>query len=358
VDEREVYLARLVRDLGLPVSPIAAQLCSAPWEEFHEDNAFDVALGVLEALARSGSDTAVDAVRGYVADGGGWLSALQTVARSWPVEWWDDLRSVARVRLGATGGERPRWRSLPWTRWADSDERIAAEVRAFSDRPQAPRPFADTSGPALLGLLRDPETDRCLVLDELRRRPPDPLLLELVEDLPVSGLNAFAVELERLGLTALPAARRWAAVPEHSLRWTALRLLAAHGDSGDTRLLIEGLEWLDSRPGDLCGYHDLVTGLARIGGSGATALLPRLEALWRSPHSYERAAYLGALVRLDPTGLPRQLFEGLWDCEADVRRLAAERVPVVNRTRERLRYLRDDPIETEEVRAVAAARLN
>jgi hypothetical protein len=48
----------------------------------------------------------------------------------------------------------------------------------------------------------------------------------------------------------------------------------------------------------------------------------------------------------------------VWDREADVRRLAAERVPVVKLTRERLRYLGADPIETDEVRAVAAARLN
>jgi hypothetical protein len=48
----------------------------------------------------------------------------------------------------------------------------------------------------------------------------------------------------------------------------------------------------------------------------------------------------------------------VWDREADVRRLAAERMPMVNGTRERLRYLRDDPIEADEVRAVAAARLN
>lgn len=118
------------------------------------------------------------------------------------------------------------------------------------------------------------------------------------------------------------------------------------------------LDWLDDRPGDLCGYDELVTGLTRIGGFEAETLLRRVRGLWLSPHSYERAAYLKALIHLDLTGLPRQLFEGLWDCEADVRRLAAERVPLGDLSRERLRYLRDDPSETDEVRAIAAARLN
>src|SRR4051812_27042796 len=40
VDEREVYLARLVRDLRLPAAPIAAQLFSAPPDDLDDDNAF------------------------------------------------------------------------------------------------------------------------------------------------------------------------------------------------------------------------------------------------------------------------------------------------------------------------------
>lgn len=210
VDEREVYLARLVRDLRLPVSRISAQLFSAPWSEADENNAFDMALGVLEVLARAGTDGAVDEVGRYVMEGGGWLCALETVAGSWPVEWWDDLYSVVRGRLGATEGEQPLWRSLPWTRWADCDDRIASEVQAFPNRPQARRPFADIPTSALLGLLREPErqASRRSVLAELRRRPPDPHLLDVLEDLPSADLSAFAGQVKRLGPLALPAARR------------------------------------------------------------------------------------------------------------------------------------------------------
>jgi hypothetical protein len=163
--------------------------------------------------------------------------------------------------------------------------------------------------------------------------------------------------LDRLGSRAVPAARGWAADTGHPLCWTAFRLLAAYGEATDAPLLVAGLDWLDSRADDRCGYHELVTGLARIGGPVAATAVPRLRRLWFSPHSYERPSYLRALVTLDPAGAERLVVEGLWDCETDVRLLAAERAPLTDQTRERLRYLRDDPIEAENVRAVAGARL-
>ena len=160
-----------------------------------------------------------------------------------------------------------------------------------------------------------------------------------------------------MGVLALPAARRWAEAADHPLTWTGLRLLAAHGDASDAPALVAGLDRLDARPGDRCGYDDLVSGLARIGGPTAAAALPRLHRLWFSPHSYERAAYLRALVTLDPAGSQRKVIGGLWDCEADVRLLAVQRTPLDDRIRERLLYLRDDPVETAEVRDAAANRL-
>ncbi|MFD0534246.1 hypothetical protein ACFQY7_11210 [Actinomadura luteofluorescens] len=76
------------------------------------------------------------------------------------------------------------------------------------------------------------------------------------------------------------------------------------------------------------------------------------------PHTYERAAVLKALVAFAPAGEPPwQLLEGLWDCEANVRELAAAHVQLTGTTRARLRYLRDDPMETPEVRGAAAQRL-
>ncbi|GAB7045205.1 hypothetical protein [Catenuloplanes indicus] len=149
--------------------------------------------------------------------------------------------------------------------------------------------------------------------------------------------------------------------PLKSLPWgrntctvTGLRLLATHGDVTDIPVLVAGLDRLDARPDDRCGYDELVSGLARIGGPPAATTLPRL---WFSPHSYERASYLRALATLDLAGAQRKIIEGLWDCEADVRLLAVQRTPLDDRIRQRLQYLRDDPIETAEVRAAAMDRL-
>jgi hypothetical protein len=122
-------------------------------------------------------------------------------------------------------------------------------------------------------------------------------------------------------------------------------------------LLLDGVAWLDSRPDDLCGYDVLVTALARIGGPGTAGVPKLLRRLWFTPHSYERTSYLRAYLRLDPEGAISGLREGLWDCEEGVRLLAVRRVPLTTRIRERLAYLRDDPIEAPEVRGAAAGRL-
>ncbi|MEV8504613.1 hypothetical protein AB0368_07250 [Actinoplanes sp. NPDC051475] len=252
-------------------------------------------------------------------------------------------------------------------RWAERDPRIAAAIHAAAARirPLA-RPYASESDDDLLAVLAEPAraADWRPVLRELRRRPPDLRLLNLVDAILAADGAAgtqiaplLGLTLARLGTDAVPAARVWAATPDHPLLWTAFRLLAAHGDDSDAPAVVAGLDWLDNRPEDLCGYDELIGALARIGGSTATAAVPRLRRLWYSPHSYERPAYLQALVALDPTGAERFLVEGLWDCETKVRLLAAQRAPLTDMTRERLHYLRDDPIENADVRAATSARL-
>lgn len=297
VDERKVYLARLVRDLRLPVEPIAARLFAAPPEESDDDNEFTNTLGVLEVLGHASVDGVVDEVRRYIREGERWLEAVQTVASSWPAAWWDDLYPIVLGRLDAVARDQALWLSPPWTGWAARDERIADAVDAAQRRPTMLRPFADEPTAALLAVLREPSraADWRPALRELRRRPPDPALLDLVDTLLAADLGQpLAGAIEQLGTLALPAARAWAATPDHPLTWTALLLLAAHGDHADVPALVAGLHWLDSRADDLCGYHELTGGLARIGGPEARAALPRLRLLWFSSHSYERSDYLHA----------------------------------------------------------------
>ncbi|MFI6271738.1 hypothetical protein [Micromonospora zamorensis] len=99
-------------------------------------------------------------------------------------------------------------------------------------------------------------------------------------------------------------------------------------------------------------------GIARLGGPAAQSAVPLLRHAWFTPHTFERAAYLRAVVALDPGNTDSLLTEGLWDCESDVRQFAAERVSLDDMTRKQLSYLRDDPMETLDVRATAAARLS
>ncbi|BCJ50587.1 hypothetical protein Asp14428_20620 [Actinoplanes sp. NBRC 14428] len=130
-------------------------------------------------------------------------------------------------------------------------------------------------------------------------------------------------------------------------------MLAAHGDESDVPALLAGWDDLAGR----CGYQDLAAGLARIGGPAAREGVDRLHAAWLGPHSAERAACLRALLVLDPAGSGELLVEGLWDCESDVRELAAAHASPGRPVRDRLAELSGDPIETPGVRAAAAARL-
>jgi hypothetical protein len=324
-DSRDVYLARLVRDLALPVEPIVARLNAA--EPELGDTEFTVTLGVLGCLGVAGFQGAVDGVRDYIRRGPGWQEALEHVAEQWPSHW-DDLRD--RVPEGRVFGE-------PWERWAEDDPGIPLVPRNPSaDR----RPLAERPTSELLAALRDParRPHHHSALRELAHRPAEPELLTL--DLTrLRGPVGRA--LEPLGAAAVPAARSWLSGP---LRHIALPILAAHGDMSDAPTLLAEIEAHD----DHCGYDYLVLGLARIGHPDLAAVLDRL---WLTPHSYERTAYLRAYP------VEERLIEGLWDCEEDVRLLAAQRVTVTAEVSDRLRYLRDDPMETAEVRSAAAARL-
>ncbi|MFI7211494.1 hypothetical protein ACIBP4_11655 [Micromonospora maritima] len=358
VDERAVYLARLVRDCGLPTPPLLDLL--REHQVGDDDNTFDNTLDVLEVLGRAGDPHAVDGLRGYVRDGPRWVDALQTMARDWPREMWDDLLPVARTRLER--GDRVDdvlWRGRPWSDWAEVDDRIAGEVAAFRPRAAGTRPFAQRPTEDLLAMLRAGGRDRrTAALRELNRRGPQPALLDVVDELPVPELHGpLSRAVGLLGPLALPLARAWAAPPVHPMVWTAYLVLARHGDESDLPALLAAWDWLDRRTDDLCGYDALAEGVARIGGPAARAVVPRLRRAWFSPHTFERAAYLRAVVALAPGDTDPLLFEGLWDCESDVRRFAAEHAPLDDATRPRLSRLRDDPMETPEVRAAAAARL-
>jgi hypothetical protein len=315
LDDRGVYLARLVRDLDLPVGPIVARLFTAT----DETGEFTHVLRVVEALGRAGSDGIIESVRRYVRIGPYWREALAAVAHAWPANWWDDLLPAAADRLACAGRPLHRPPQRPWTGWAERDERVRAGLAAAPDEVRGLGALLDEAG---------------AIFDD-------------------DGADCLAGPSTQ----ALPAARRVAAEPGSGPYWQSLCVLAQHGDESDGPALLAGLEWLDRRPDDMCGYDRLVDGLARVGGDAARQALPRIRSLWFSPHSYERATYLRARLALEPDACAGALTEGLWDCEAEVRLLAVRHVPLDAKLEQRMEYLRDDPIETPEVRAAAAERL-
>lgn len=110
LDDRGVYLARLVRDLGLATGPIVARLYTAA----AETGEFAHVLAVAEALGRAGSDGIVESLRRYVHLGPHWPEALAAIARAWPANWWDDLLPVAADRLACAGRPVPLPPGPPW----------------------------------------------------------------------------------------------------------------------------------------------------------------------------------------------------------------------------------------------------
>ncbi|MFI5909455.1 hypothetical protein [Dactylosporangium sp. NPDC051541] len=346
LDDRGVYLARLVRDLDLPVGPIVARLFTAT----DETGEFTHVLRVAEALARSGSEPMVESLRRYVQIGHYWREALTAIAaggRRWPTaslptaslptaslptrpvsletpaNWWDDLLTVAADRLACSGRPLHLPPGPPWGDWAARDERIQAAV---------------AHGPEPLRGLGELLSAADLYDDDPADADSEPCLAEPAAD-------------------SLASARRAVEDPASGGYWRGLCVLAEHGDESDGPALLAGIDWLDKRADDMCGYDRLVDGLARVGGDAARQALPKIRSLWFSPHSYERAAYLRARLALEPDACAGALTEGLWDCEADVRLISVRQVPLDAKLERRLEYLRDDPIELPDVRAAAAERL-
>ncbi|MGP8304426.1 hypothetical protein ACTPOK_42355 [Streptomyces inhibens] len=349
VDDRHLYLARLIQGLGLAPDPVVSLLAG-------DEDECERATSILELLAVSGSAEAREALRAYIREGEHWVDVLESVVGSWPVEWWDDLVDIARARL--SGEESLLWRSDPWVRWG-TGHRTSAHPR-----PQGAQTVeVGPSRRRLLAVLADPDTAdgaKAEALHTLAGRPPEPDLIPLVPGLgTVDGerpLPWLVRAVERLGSLAVPEARVWAADERGWLSWTGIRILAEHGEAQDLPALMRELA-AHEEARQWCGPDRLAAGLARFGPAAAEAA-PALRRFWLcTPHSYERPAYLKALAAIDPAGLDRAYTESLWDCESNARLLGIASAPDVPPVRQRLTRLRDDPMEEPEVRAAAGERL-
>lgn len=344
-DERSLYLARLVQDLGLSPMPIVDRLAG-------DEEASLRACEVLELLALAGSGDARQGLRAYVRKGEHWVRVLESLATCWPLEWWEDLGDVARARIGAEA-ELP-WFSEPWTRFG-----IEVQSRPFVPRPS----LAGLSTAELLALLADTRAEGATKVDALRAlngREPAEGLIPLVPSLGTSDgrrpLPLLRRVVECLGALAVPAAHGWAQEDRHWLAQLGADVLADHaGPEAVPGLVNELAEQWSART--CCGPDRTARRLARIGPDAAGAV-PYLRRFWlHTPHSYERTAYLEALGTIDRDGLEHLYAESLWDCEETTRLLGITSAPTSPETLGRIAVLRDDPMETTEVRAAARARL-
>ncbi|MFD8595221.1 hypothetical protein ACFV1L_09490 [Kitasatospora sp. NPDC059646] len=352
-DDRNDYLAHLVRESALPLDPLRRLL------DGDDPYAHERGCAILAALALTGSVEAREALRQYVRHGRWWQDVLDTLAERWPVPWWDDLAEVAVRRLGAAEPDCPG--GEPWLRWRELLPDLPRPRATRSDRAPAP----DTA--RLLAVLADGGSsagERSAAVAALARRPAVPELLPLVPELfttiPVElgerALPLLGRAVDSLGSAALADARGWALSSRRWLAGLGLGVLARHGDERDLPLLLAELErqWTD---GEWCGSDFLADGLARLGPAAADAA-PALGRFWaQTPHSYERPAHLRALTAVRPGETGAELTESLWDCEQDARLFAVEHAPDGPELRSRLAELRDSPVETEELRAAAARRL-
>ncbi|MEU4252938.1 hypothetical protein AB0F15_36610 [Amycolatopsis sp. NPDC026612] len=364
VDERTVFLARLVLDLGLSVDPVVDQV-RAGRKTGYDGNRFGQAVDVLATVALAHVPAAADALRQYVGEGERWLDVLHTVVGTWPRAWWDDLAPIVAGRAADAAREDVAALEEPWLSWAGRDRRI--DVLLERAQPsfdwQCPsRLHHDTPVTALLGLLADPDaapgTLSAVLHEFARHRDPEPRLLDVTDPLAarpdVQRIGLFPV-LQKLGPRTTRHARQWARDPAHPLWWRAVVTLAEHGEAVDVPALLAALDHLDSDTDDWCGYDALARGFARL---GVAEVAPRFRSLWRhSPHSYERTSYLEVLLALDPDATRQELPEALSDCESDVRLLAAQHAPLTGEVRRQLVRLRDSAIEHTAVRAAAALRL-
>jgi hypothetical protein len=298
VDERTVYLIRLVFDLELTIDPILEQVWRAGRNTEDDSNRFGQGVDVLAALARMHAAAAPDALRQYVREGERWVDVLQTVADTWPSEWWDDLAPVVAGRAADTSPEEVFTGQEPWLRWAGRDRRIDMVIQRAQPASPWQCPSLTLRGApvtALLSLLADqgaPAERLSAVLHEFaRHRDPEPRLLDITDHLAarpdVIRIGLFHA-LENLGPQTVRHARQWARSPSHPQWWRAVVTLTEHGEPADVPALLSALDRRDSAKDDWCGYDALARGFARL---GVTEVAPRLRSLWRhSPHSYERAS--------------------------------------------------------------------
>lgn len=359
VESRSLYYARLIVDLELQCGPLADHLFDPADLTDGDESRTRLAIEVLADLVRLSRREAAGILRRYAADGENWYEALDALASVGDLSLTDGLAEIAVARCDdddlhwlVADTDNPVIRD-----WADRYRRISEAVRRRAcERPRRREP--DQSGRADAELLQtarlaDPEAVSAIL--ELGRRR-HPALLDLAEEiLPAQGRQRGAVcrAVRDLGPLALPRARAWVR-RQTGCEDLGIGILARFGTHQDSPALLAYLD--DAVVKEAWGAAaSPIEGLGRLRAGEA---VPLLKTAWtESAYSYLRPRLLTALLRTAPHTAEAFAIEGLWDCEDDVRQIAAEASPMTEHTRLRLERLRADSAEDPTVWSAAGTRL-
>ncbi len=360
-ESRGLYYARLILDLELSARPIADHLFDVSDLVDTDEWRTSLAIEVLADLIKLSRRDAAAPLRRYAEEGWNWFEALDALLQLGDLSLVTGLDDVAVERcddddlywLAADPGN-------PVVReWAARHRRVAD---ALARRQPGERPRRRDPGPSnrsdteLAELARRGDDSAVEAILELGRRR-SPVLLDLAEEFlpqrPSRWGSVVCRALRDYGSAALPRARAWAACGS-ACSDVGIDIVAKHGTQQDIPLLLDDLDRALTH-GDWGAAASPAEGLGRL---RAGAAVPLLERTWdESAYAYLRPRLLTALMRTAPHTGESFATEGLWDCEEDVRRVAAVAAPLDEAATVRLRRLRRDPAEDPRVVTAAAARL-
>jgi hypothetical protein len=359
VESRSLYYARLMMDLELSAVPLAEHLFDPVDLVEPDETRTELTIEVLADLVRLSRRDAAGPLRRYAVDGENWYAALDALTSLGDPSLTEGLAEVAVTRCDdddlhwlVADTDNPVVRA-----WAARYPRIEEAVRRRAgERPRRREPDQSRRGDAeLLASARQADPEAVAAILELGRRR-HPALLDLAEEiLPARGRQGGAVcrAVRDLGPLALPRARAWVRRPT-GCQDLGIGILARFGTQQDIPALLADLD--DAVVKEAWGAAaSPVEGLGRLRAGEAVPLLKR--AWTESAYSYLRPRLLTALLRTAPHTAESYAIEGLWDCEDDVRQIAAGSSPLTDDTRLRLERLHADNAEDPSVWTAVGTRL-
>lgn len=410
-EDRGGYYAQLLLARGISLRSIKRRLMKDDDRDFDTERSF-LPLEVLAALSMRGDGGAIDILRRYVGIGFWWETALYALLRTGRPEAWKGLDRVIESRFPSVEELKKAhllvssFSEPPWNEWKKSHGSLGALLRRQQRgrsrrKPEPPPDFSSMTTLELLDIAeqrqgprardafrtrlreelacRKSRSDQRVLLagiDINRRHRAMPALIALAAQASPSVREPAIRVLETAPANEffliMTAADALASLPPHPLtrramlRWRSssseFRCSAAHWILCK-HAIEEDLPWIRRQLARPVTYRRvdyilrLVDAVAnRFAKHGPFPHLVRLYHAYN--YSYGRGRILKALMVTGPDLAHDILIESLWDCEPSVRAIACQHVDLTAPgVTDRLRELAADPLEEEDVREAATARL-